>query len=76
VFRNVGTENSCTWESPKRKNTAFTKKGKTFQYRMFQFIVQRQALVLTVLDRSKKRMDKYSNIHLQFIATNVLLGKD
>jgi hypothetical protein len=72
VFRNVGTKNSCTGESTKRKNTAFTKKGKTFQYRMFQFIVQRQALVLTILDISKKRMDKYSNVHLQFIATNVV----
>ena len=71
VFRNVGTENSRNGESPKRKNTAFAKRQK-FSYGIVQFIVQRQASVLAILDRSKKLMDKYGNIRLQFIATHVV----
>jgi hypothetical protein len=49
-----------------------SQKGKSFKSRIIQFIVQRQALRLVMVDRSKRRMDKYSNILLQLISTHVV----
>ena len=51
-----------------KKNTTFTKRQKI----SIKNSVQRQALVLAILGRSKKRMDKYSNIRLHFTTTYVV----